>query len=187
MDKARGSRDKRGAQRRLGARKSRRTGTVTMVAAIAGVLVVLGVLARVTQPGGGRVPTGPMGPDSPAEEMMAAARSGRISSFWRGGETLPVLDPARFRGQRFMGVDVEAGYRAAAEIPDVLDELFCYCFCENPRHSPTHKSLRSCFTDTHGTQCTVCLNEAMRARELVKKGLPLPEIERKIDAEFSKA
>lgn len=127
---------------------------------------------------------GSLGPASAREEIVAAARAGHISSHWRGGEARPILDPTRFRGQVFMGLDVEAGYRAASEIPDVLDELFCYCYCEIG-HEPRHKSLRTCFTEMHASQCTVCLGEALRARELVRQGKPLPEIERTIDREFT--
>ncbi len=154
-----------------------------LAGAAAALLLVL--VAHATQPGRGQPPAGPLGPGSPRAEILPAARSGHLSSSWRGGETRPLLDPALFRGQEFMDLDVEAGYRAASEIPDVLDELFCYCFCEDPAHAPAHRSLRSCFTDTHAAQCTVCLAEALRARELVRQGLPVPEIERLIDAEFS--
>lgn len=152
-----------------------------------GALLILALIIRVQRPAPVKVPDGPMGPDSPWEDVLAVSRTGKLSSVWRGGETAPLLDAARFRGQTFMGLDVEAGYRAAAEIPDVLDQLFCYCFCENPHHSPSHKSLRSCFTDLHASQCVVCLKEVLRARELVRQGVPLPQIEQTIDAEFSRA
>lgn len=189
MEGTRPQRDKggRSGTRPPGRPGAKRGSRAKAVAVVAGALVVLALLVRLAAAPGGRVPTGPLGPDAPRAQVLAAARAGRISALWRGGETRPILDPARFRGQRFMGLDVEAGYRAAAEVPDVLDELFCYCFCEDPRHAPMHRSLRSCFTDAHATQCTVCLREALRARELVQEGLPLPEIERRIDAEFSGA
>ncbi|MDH3672958.1 MAG: PCYCGC domain-containing protein [Gammaproteobacteria bacterium] len=49
-------------------------------------------------------------------------------------------------GQHFAGPAGRA-YRAAAEIPDVLDHLYCYCECEP---AIGHKSLKSCFVDLHG-------------------------------------
>lgn len=169
-----------------GARGPREASALRITAMAVGAFLVLLLLVRVQRPPV-NAPDGPLGPDSPRDRIIAAARAGRISSQWRGGETAPILDAAQFRGQTFMGLDVEAGYRAAAEIPDVLDELFCYCFCEDPVHSPAHKSLRSCFTDLHASQCVVCQKEVMRARELVRQGVPLPKIERAIDAEFSRA
>lgn len=55
-------------------------------------------------------------------------------------ETRPTLDPARFVGK------AAAAHRVAREIPDVLDQLYCYCACD--KHQG-HKSLLSCFTDGH--------------------------------------
>jgi hypothetical protein len=34
----------------------------------------------------------------------------------------------------------------AREIPDVLNQLYCYCECDKHRG---HKSLLSCYTDGH--------------------------------------
>ena len=46
-------------------------------------------------------------------------------------ETRPVLTDAIFTGK------VAKAYRIAAEIPKVLDSLFCYCYCKkNHNHKP---------------------------------------------------
>ena len=55
-------------------------------------------------------------------------------------ETRPTLDPARFVGK------AEATHRIAREIPDLLDQLYCYCGCDK---NQGHKTLLSCFTDGH--------------------------------------
>jgi hypothetical protein len=55
-------------------------------------------------------------------------------------ETRPTLSPARFVGQ------AARAHEIAQEIPDVLDQLYCYCQCE--KHMG-HKSLLSCYTDGH--------------------------------------
>jgi len=55
-------------------------------------------------------------------------------------ETRPTLDPAQFVGR------AAAAHRVAREIPDVLDQLYCYCGCD--KHQG-HKSLLSCYTDGH--------------------------------------
>lgn len=55
-------------------------------------------------------------------------------------ETRPTLDPARFVGR------AAQGHRVAREIPDVLDQLYCYCGCDK---SAGHVSLLSCYTDGH--------------------------------------
>jgi hypothetical protein len=55
-------------------------------------------------------------------------------------ETRPTLDPALFVGK------VRLTHQIAREIPDVLDQLYCYCECD--KHAG-HKSLLSCYTDGH--------------------------------------
>ena len=55
-------------------------------------------------------------------------------------ETRPTLDPARLVGK------TAAAHRVAREIPDALDQLYCYCGCD--KHQG-HKSLLSCYTDSH--------------------------------------
>jgi hypothetical protein len=55
-------------------------------------------------------------------------------------ETRPTLDPAQFVGK------AAAAHKVAREIPDVLDQLYCYCGCD--KHQG-HKSLLSCYTDGH--------------------------------------
>jgi hypothetical protein len=74
-------------------------------------------------------PAAPAMSSSPATTPTAARR-----------ETRPTLDPAQFVGK------AAAAHRVAREIPDVLDQLYCYCGCD--KHQG-HKSLLSCYTDGH--------------------------------------
>lgn len=55
-------------------------------------------------------------------------------------ETRSTLDPARFVGKAALA------HQVAREIPDVLDQLYCYCECD--KHAG-HESLLSCYTDGH--------------------------------------
>lgn len=64
------------------------------------------------------------------------------SSYVQGGETRPVLDPSLFTGM------VREAYATAQKYPEILDQVYCYCSCDNPPLN--HKSLLSCFTDQHG-------------------------------------
>jgi len=59
-----------------------------------------------------------------------------------GGERRPVLDPWQF-GSPF----VRAQYTAAQQHGDTMDQVYCYCHCDQPPF--LHKSLLSCFTDKH--------------------------------------
>lgn len=60
----------------------------------------------------------------------------------QGGETRPVLNPLLFTGL------TREAYAAAKKYPEVMDQVFCYCKCDEPPFN--HKSLLSCFTDNHG-------------------------------------
>lgn len=54
-------------------------------------------------------------------------------------ERRPTLEPALYTGK------VRRAHEVAREIPDVLDQLRCYCGCEGVGHV----SLLSCYTDGH--------------------------------------
>ncbi len=55
-------------------------------------------------------------------------------------ETRSTLEPALFVGK------ARLAHQVAREIPDALDQLYCYCECD--KHLG-HKSLLSCYTDGH--------------------------------------
>jgi len=59
-----------------------------------------------------------------------------------GKETRPVLDPSMFTGQ------TRLAYAAAMKYPEVLNEVYCYCYCDEAPFN--HKTLLSCFTEKHG-------------------------------------
>lgn len=76
------------------------------------------------------------------------------------GSLGPILSPEQFTGK------VRMAYQAAREIPVTLAQLPCYCHCDR---SFGHKSLHSCFEDTHGSQCSICMDEALLAYQLQKE------------------
>ena len=57
-------------------------------------------------------------------------------------ETSPTLSPQMFSGK------VRRAYQIARTIPEVLDDLYCYCRC---RENSGHKNLLSCYVDTHAS------------------------------------
>ena len=57
-------------------------------------------------------------------------------------EKNPTLSPQRFSGK------VRRAYQIARTIPEVLDDLYCYCRC---RENSGHKNLLSCYVDTHAS------------------------------------
>ena len=90
-------------------------------------------------------------------------------------ETRPVLSPTLFSGRTALA------YQYASEIPEAMDNQFCYCYC---RKNFNHKTLLTCFTDEHGSKCSICQGEVFRTYKLYKEGLTMDEIVKKIDKEF---
>jgi hypothetical protein len=69
-------------------------------------------------------------------------------------------------------------YEMAAEIPGVLDGIYCHCDCS--KHSG-HRSLLTCFQDDHGAACDVCLTEAALAYRMTREGSSLKQIRKAVD------
>jgi Protein of unknown function with PCYCGC motif len=94
-----------------------------------------------------------------------------------GGEGRPVMEPLLFS---------EAGarhaYLAAMQHPEVMDQVWCYCGCDGP--TLYHRSLKSCFTDYHGSGCNICQEEARTAARLKDAGKSMEEIQTAIDKRF---
>ncbi|MDT4896796.1 MAG: hypothetical protein QOH25_1873 [Acidobacteriota bacterium] len=90
--------------------------------------------------------------------------------------------PPTLQPEQFFGPTREA-YRVAQEIPETIAQLPCYCHCDQ---SIGHKSLHSCFQDTHASQCAVCVNEALIAYNLQKSGLTPTQIRERIIAQYSR-
>ncbi len=109
--------------------------------------------------------------------LLAACGGGSVDpAELRGGETRRTLSPAYFTGK------VAKAYRIAREIPDVIDSLYCYCECKK---NFGHKSLLTCYVDTHARYCKVCIDEALMAYSLHKKGKDIVSIRRAVDRSFS--
>lgn len=94
-----------------------------------------------------------------------------------GGEKRDTMSPGHFIGK------TGRAYKVAKEDSDLLDKIYCYCKCQD---NSGHKSLLTCFVDRHGSQCGVCMDEALMASDLRKKGYGDDEIIEKINSKFSK-
>ena len=58
-------------------------------------------------------------------------------------------------------------YALAARIPRVLYQLPCNCHCDR---ALGHTSLESCFSGTHGMECSTCAQEGVYAYRMTKLG-----------------
>jgi hypothetical protein len=88
---------------------------------------------------------------------------------------------------------ITAAYQFAAEHPEILSFVPCFCGCENAGHSGNH----DCFVksrapngdvtewDPHGVECTVCIDVANRSRQLFASGASVRDIRAAIEKEFA--
>ena len=88
---------------------------------------------------------------------------------------------------------VTAAYRFAAEHPEVLSYVPCFCGCERMGH----RGNEDCFVkardvngdvvewEDHGMECAVCLDVATRARQMYAAGSSLPDIRAAVEKEWA--
>src|SRR3954466_8842194 len=97
--------------------------------------------------------------DIPAYHDAPAKKTAKLS---------PILKPAALNGNGAALTEAQKkSYLIAERIPGVLYQQPCFCHCD--RHFG-HDSLRGCFTDEHGAQCSTCMAEAFYAYQMTKKG-----------------
>lgn len=80
------------------------------------------------------------GRQSPPKSYPQTAQAAKTHSGLK--ETRPTLPPTMFSGK------VREAYAIARDIPQVLDQLYCYCRC---RENFGHKNLLSCYVDNHAS------------------------------------
>jgi hypothetical protein len=107
-------------------------------------------------------------------------------------DKLPPLDIPEAYAPRPPDV-IRAAYTFAAEHPEVLSYVPCFCGCEAAGHKGNH----DCFVreraangdvvawDEHGTECTVCIDVATRARQLFAEGKSVADIRATIEKDYS--
>jgi hypothetical protein len=87
---------------------------------------------------------------------------------------------------------ITAAYQFAAEHPEILSYVPCFCGCERAGHQGNH----DCFVkaraengdvvawDEHGVDCAVCIDVANRSRQMHSAGASAKDIRAAIDREF---
>lgn len=86
--------------------------------------------------------------------------------------------PALLPASQFQKNPVIArAYEIAHEIPGVLAQQPCYCYCDK-RFG--HTSLLDCFASTHTAGCGTCLRETYFAYQMTKQGKKPAEIRKAI-------
>ena len=94
------------------------------------------------------------------------------------GKSADVLSPTLFADER-----TRAAYQVAKDIPEVLEQLPCFCGCMT---SFGHKNNLFCFKDQHGSGCTICQDIALDARKMHDQGMPIAQIQENIKAKYAR-
>ena len=107
-------------------------------------------------------------------------------------ENLPVLNFPGYATARPPEV-VRAAYKFAAEHPEILSYVPCFCGCERMGH----RGNEDCFVkardvngdvvawEDHGMECAVCLDVATRARQMYTSGASVSDIRAAVEKEFT--
>ena len=106
------------------------------------------------------------GTNEPADESSVSAKSAAV------------LSPTIFNDEK-----TRAAYQVAKEIPEVLEQLPCFCGCMT---SFGHKNNLFCFKDQHGSGCEICQDIALDAKKMHDQGMPIAQIQENIKAKYSR-
>jgi hypothetical protein len=106
------------------------------------------------------------GTNQPAEESTSVAKSA------------DVLSPTIFNDEK-----TRAAYQVAKDIPEVLEQLPCFCGCMT---NFGHKNNLFCFKDQHGSACDICQDIALDARQMHDQGMSIAQIQDRIKAKYAR-
>jgi hypothetical protein len=84
-----------------------------------------------------------------------------------GAKLPPILTEAQLRAAGAALPWQIKVYALAAQVPRVLYQLPCNCHCDR---ALGHTSLHSCFSGTHGMECSTCAQEGVYAYRMTKLG-----------------
>jgi hypothetical protein len=90
--------------------------------------------------------------------------------FNRAEDAMPfpsTVDPTKFKS-----ASVREAYQVAREIPGLLAQQPCYCYCQRIGH----RGLLDCFRTEHAATCNVCTKEALLASRMHREGKSAEEI-----------
>jgi hypothetical protein len=134
--------------------------------------------------------------DTAAEQQAAVSQApdrGPIAGDLKAHpqENLPPLQFPDYPTSRPPEV-IRAAYKFAAEHPEVLSYVPCFCGCERSGH----RGNEDCFVKTrdvngdvvqweeHGMECAVCLDVATRSMQLYTSGAAVSDIRAAVEKEF---
>ncbi len=103
-----------------------------------------------------------------ALSVICVAQGDHVPAYNSGplqpGDAAPILPKDQLQGEAFQFFYQVRAYQLAAKIPNELNQMPCYCYCERLGH----KSLHTCFETPHGAHCGICMKEVFYTYEQTK-------------------
>ena len=165
--------------------------TGLVVAAIVAVIAVAGGYAYMSSGRGAAAATDHS--DHTQASAVQATEDARWAKFGPHKQAnLPPLPTQAYTPPRPMNV-VRDAYLFAAEHPEILSYVPCFCGCERGGHKGNH----DCFVanrdqkgdvtewEPHGLECTVCIDVATEARQLYASGADVREIRAAVEKKWA--
>jgi hypothetical protein len=168
--------------------EARRSLTPLLAVGIVAVLAVIGLFAYSRS---GPAPSAPPAAQA-APIAPAAAPVPAVALAPHPQENLPPLPFQAYPPPRSQEI-VRAAYRFAAEHPEILSYVPCFCGCERAGH----RGNEDCFVktrnaqgdvtewDEHGLDCAVCLDVANEAMQMHRSGASVRDIRAVIEKKWS--
>ncbi|MEY4094323.1 MAG: hypothetical protein RLZZ53_1522 [Acidobacteriota bacterium] len=128
----------------------------------------------------------------PTVKAQAAAPAPKAAAAAKPRVSVPPLPNVGFAPVRPMDI-VRATYDFAAQHPEILSFVPCYCGCG----AQGHKANESCFVarrdnkgnvlewDTHGFGCTICVDVAREAMQMYTSGADVRSIRAAIERKWT--
>lgn len=170
--------------------ESPRSSTGLIVAAIVALVAVVGGYAYVTN---SRSADAAAGDHSAHAAQAATPAEAPYAKFGPHKQaSLPPLPTQAYAPPRPPDV-VRAAYIFAAEHPEILSYVPCFCGCERGGHRGNH----DCFVasrdtngdvtawDAHGLECTVCIDVATEARQMFTSGANVRDIRAAVEKKWA--
>ena len=203
MGRKSSAKDQRAADHGISAGKSGKSVGPMLLGVVIVALLGIGVLAMWSGAPSGASPTTEAGaagdpqnaaknppPVSEVAKNEAAAQA-RAALGPHKQANLPALPIRGYAPPRPMQT-VMAAFQFAAEHPEVLSYIPCYCGCQNQGHRGNDECFvkaRNANGDVtewqeHGLECAVCIDIATRSRQMFSSGAALADIRASIEKEY---
>jgi hypothetical protein len=117
------------------------------------------------------VSNGPVS-SGPVASLVPEINDGSVPTYFPSAEAAKPY-PQTLPPQQFPNPVVAHAYRVAQQIPGVLAQQPCYCYCSR---TEGHRGLLDCYASLHASACSVCIAEALLADKLTREGRTPAEI-----------